>query len=385
MKGILGVVCLGLTLVLVAAGTIRTGEQAAPSTPEGAVQALYARVQSRDLIHAGGIVNSSVLARVKTQEYGSAYSYIANPNEVTQADFLASLIGGYGSLRTNSTLQKVDTRVLSQNANEALVRADLQWSMAVGAVMERHDLKVVRDGSTWKVAWPVEKRPNVPPQVIPVTYLRWDVIQRGSTDDWGAQNVEAPRLRIISMNAVSNQGGTSVLGEIVNEDTVPAFVSVSAFLTGKDGSQLGEESSFDNISHTLLPKEVSPFRIDFPTVPLEKIKSVRMQPTALLVGASADPVIGVMHQRLETTTDGHHILRGELVNESGQVVNIPHVLATYYDNSAKVVWVADGYVSSALLPQSPVPFTLDLRDDLAAKVNNYRVTVNSYTVDRQGR
>jgi hypothetical protein len=34
------------------------------------------------------------------------------------------------------------------------------------------------------------------------------------------------------------------------------------------------------------------------------------------------------------------MLKGELINESGQTVNIPHVLATFYDNSGKVIWVS---------------------------------------------
>ena len=59
-------------------------------------------------------------------------------------------------------------------------------------------------------------------------------------------------------------------------------------------------------------------------------------------------------------------------------MNIPHVLATYYDNSGKVIWVSDGYVDQALLPQTPVPFAVDLSDKMAANVHNYRVTVNEY-------
>ncbi len=373
------IVFIVLTVALVAAGNLQSGSSAQPTTPEGAVRALFTRVQNHELLHGAGGAASA-----HGQQFDSAYAYVANTDAVKPADFRQDLAGMNGSLRTNSALQKFDTKVLSQSDNDAVVRANLQWSTAVGAMYETRDLKVIRQGDIWKAVWPEEKRPNVPPQVIPVTFLRWDVIQRGSDDDWGAQNVEAPRVRIVSMNPVTNEGGTTILGEIVNEDTVPAFVSVSAFLTGMDGSQMGEESSFDKISHTLLPKEVSPFRIDFPGVPLSKIKSVRMQPTALLVGASADPVIGVLHQRLETTPDGHHVLKGELINESGQIVNIPHVLATYYDNAGRVVWVSDGYVSKALLPQVPVPFALDLRDDLAPKVNNYRVTVNEYTLDRQG-
>jgi hypothetical protein len=195
--------------------------------------------------------------------------------------------------------------------------------------------------------------------------------------------VEAPRVRIISMNAIPQGNNTIIVGEIENEDTVPGFVSVGATLIGKDGGVLGEETSFDKISHTLLPKEISPFRIDFPNVALSKVKNVRMQPNSMLVPASADPVIGVLHQRVETDARGRHVLKGELLNESGQTVNIPHVLATYYDNSGKVIWVSDGYVDQALLPQTPVPFAVDLSDKMAANVHNYRVTVNEYTMNRE--
>ncbi len=231
--------------------------------------------------------------------------------------------------------------------------------------------------------WPVQKEPNVPPQVIPVNFLRWDIVTRGSNDDWGAQNVEAPRVRIVSMNAVDHDNTTTIIGEIANEDTVPGFVSVGATLVGKNGQVIGEETSFDKISHTLLPKEISPFRIDFPKVKLADVKSVRMQPNSMLVPASADPVIGVMQQQIVTDARGQHVLKGELLNESGQTVNIPHVLATYYDNSGKVIWVSDGYVDQALPPQTPVPFTVALRDDIASNVHNTRVTVNQYSRDRQ--
>jgi hypothetical protein len=48
-----------------------------------------------------------------------------------------------------------------------------------------------------------------------------------------------------------------------------------------------------------------------------------------------------------------------------------------------VIWVSDGYVDRALLPQTPVPFSVSVRDDLAQNVQTYRVTVNQYSLDRQ--
>ncbi len=363
MKRVLPIVLLIVTVVLVAMATIQPSQLSPAKSPEGAVQSLFAHVKGRD--------------------YRGAYAYVANNGNSDEAAFARDLSGRDGSLRTYSSLQQADTKVLHQNDSEALVRVTLEYATAVGAFYDTRDLKVVKDGDSWKVEWPLEKEAKLPPQVIQSNYLRWDVITRGSSDDWGAQNVEAPRVRIVSMNAIPQGNNTIIVGEIENEDTVPGFVSVSATLTGKDGNVLGEESSFDKISHTLLPKEISPFRIDFLKVPLSTVKSVSMKPNSMLVPASADPVIGVMHQRVETDPRGRHVLKGELVNQSGQVANIPHVLATYYDNAGKVIWVSDGYVDQALLPQTPVPFAVDLRDDLASNVHNYRVTVNQYMLDRQ--
>ena len=363
MKRVLPIVLLVLTVALIALGTIRPGEAASANSPDGAVRLLFQHAQSRD--------------------YSGAYFYVGNSEDVDSRAFVEDLAGRDGSLRTYSALERIDTKVLHANDSQALVRATLEYASAVGPLYDTRDLKVVKDGGRWKVNWPILKQDKVPPQVIKENYLRWDVITRGSDDDWGAQNVEAPRVRIVSMNALQHLNNTIIVGEIENEDTVPGFVSVGATLVGKDGNVLGEETSFDKISHTLLPKEISPFRIDFPNVPLAAVKSVRMQPNSMLVPASADPVIGALHQQLTTDARGRHVLQGDLVNDSGSVVNIPHVLATYYDNAGKVIWVSDVYMDQALLPQTPVPFAVDLPAELTSKVQNYRVTVNEYMLNRQ--
>jgi hypothetical protein len=171
------------------------------------------------------------------------------------------------------------------------------------------------------------------------------------------------------------------VGEVVNEDTVPAYVNVNATLLKPDGSALDQEGSFDTISHTLLPKQVTPYRIDFPGFRLKQVKSVRMDIKSMLVPASADPVIAVTDQKVGKDPLGKDVLSGDLVNQSGQTVNISQVLAAYYDANGKVIWVSDGYVDQALLPQVPVPFAVDVPDDVAPKVQSYHVLVNHYSTN----
>ena len=362
-----GLMFLGLSTgrsagtVGVAAGTALPGFSASASTPEQALNNFLLDVQRRN--------------------WDRAFSSIERTSDtLNEQAFIQEWIGSNGGLRSFSTLERFDSRPLHATDSDAQLRVRLHWTTPVGPVENVRDFKLAHHGDSWKVIWDEAPKPNVPAQIVPVNYLRWDLVSGTAGQDWGSHNVDAPNVRIISMNAVDSAEGAVVMGEVVNEDTIPAFVNVNATLVDGSGSAIDDESSFDKILHVLLPKQVTPYRIDFPHVSLGKVKNVRMDVKATLVPASSDPVIGVMNQKLETDAQGHSILRGELMNESGQTVNIPHVIASFYDNNGKVVWVSDGYVEHALLPQSTESFAVEIPQTLAGKVQSFHVVVNQYSL-----
>ena len=314
---------------------------------------------------------------IRAQDWAKAYASLANKAQFTQLDFVHDVTGYYPSLRTYSSLGGFEVQPLHATDNDAEFQLKLDWATVVGTLSETRNLHVVRDGDRWEAEWPIETKPAVPPQVIPVEYLRWDVINRGPGDDWGVQDVDAPTVRIVDMHPIQRAEGVVVLGEILNEDVVPAYVSVAATLQRQDRSAIETESAFDKISHLLLPKQVTPFLIQFPGRPLSEVSSIRMTPTATLVSASADPVIEIDNQRLNPAPGAS--LTGQLINESGQVVNVAHVLGTLYDQSGNLVWVVDQYVDRALLPQTPVAFDIPIPEDLARKVSSERTVVSTYS------
>ena len=315
---------------------------------------------------------------IRLHNWQRAYASLGNNAQFTEPDFEHDMVGYYLSLRTYATLESFDVRPLHISDDQAEIQLRLHWSSVVGLFETTRNLKVVRDGNRWKVDWPLVKKRTVPPQVIAVNYLRWDVIYPGQGDDWGVQSPEAPHVRIVDMHPVQRAEGMVVLGELLNEDVVPAYVSVRATLMAKDGSTLGSEGSFDKISHILLPKQVTPFFINFPNASLSDVGSIRMDPLSALVAASADPVIEIQNQKLNPTPGAS--LTGQLSNQSGQVVNIAHVLATFYDKTGQVVWVADQYTDRALLPQSPVAFNIRIPEDLARKISSQRTITATYSV-----
>jgi len=323
---------------------------------------------------------TNLLVDLQRRNWDRAYSELANSDGGDEQSFVQGWLGFHGSLRSLSNLEDFESRPLHATNDEAQLRTCLRWTTPVGPIEDVRDFKVVRSGDIWKVIWPKAEAINTPAQVIPVIYLRWDLVAGGGGDEWGSKNIDAPHVRITSMNAVDSAEGVIVMGEVVNEDTVPAFVNVNATVLDASGNPIDDETSFDKIAHILLPKQVTPYRIDFPNLNLRDVKNVRMDVKASLVPATADPVVGVMNQKIDSDVQSKSVLHGELMNESGQTVNIPHVIASFYDNNGKVVWVSDGYVDRALLPQSSQTFAVEIPRSLAGKVQSFHVVVNHYTL-----
>ena len=357
-----------VTVALVAIGTVWPAPSASAysgagsmlrssSTPEAAVENLGDEIRG--------------------QAWEKAYASLANKAQFTEPEFVKDLTGNYPSLLTYTTLDKFEVRPLHASTDEAELELKLHWATVVGLSVSTRDLHVVRNGDRWEPEWPIVRESKVPPQVIPVNYLRWDVIYRGSGDDWGSQDVEAPHVRIVDMHPVDRAEGVVILGELLNEDVVPAYVSVSATLLSKSQSPIATEGSFDKIDHLLLPKQVTPFLIQFHNVALADVGSIRMTPLSALIPASADPVIEIGSEELHPAPGAS--LTGQLINQSGQIVNVAHVLGTFYDKSGQVIWVADQYVDQALSPQTPVPCEIHIPQDLARSVSSQRTVVATYS------
>ena len=357
-----------LTVALVAIGTIWPAPSALAYSGAGSILGSSSTPQA---------AVESLGEEIRKQAWEKAYGSLANRTQFTEPEFVKDLTGYYPSLLTYTALDKFEVRPLHSSANEAEMELTLHWATVVGLSVSTRDLHVVRNGDRWEPEWPIVRESIVPPQVIPVNYLRWDVIYRGPGDDWGAQDVEAPHVRIVDMHPVDRAEGVVILGELLNEDVVPAYVSVSATLLSKSQSAIATEGSFDKIDHLLLPKQVTPFLIQFHNVTLSDVGSIRMNPLSALIPASADPVIEIGSEQLHPAPGAS--LTGQLINQSGQIVNVAHVLGTFYDKSGQVVWVADRYVDQALSPQTPVPFEIHIPEDLARNVSSQRTVVATYS------
>src|SRR5437764_3400100 len=172
-----------ILIVLIGLGTVQNAEShAKANTPEGAVHSFFEHVRAHD--------------------WDAAFAMVQPDPGVDKSAFIRDIGGNTGSLKTISSVQKVETKTLDESGNDANVRADLQWSTAVGALHETRDFKLTNSDGSWKLVFAATQQQAVEAKPFSTTYLRWDIVPSGSSgNEWGVQNAEPPRTRIISMNA----------------------------------------------------------------------------------------------------------------------------------------------------------------------------------------
>ena len=217
--------------------------------------------------------------------------------------------------------------------------------------------------------------------MVPVTYLRWDLVSGSAGDEWGSHNVDAPHVRIVSMNAVDSAEGAVVMGEVVNEDTIPAFVNVNATLVDASGSAIDDESSFDKILHVLLPKQVSPYRIDFPEYQPE-------QGEKCAHGREGHTGSGLIRprDRRDESESWRRMLRAD--SSAGRVVepergdgqhSACHRQFLRQQRQGRVGFGRIRRASSCCRNRAS-PFAVEIPKSLAGKVQNFHVVVNQYSL-----
>src|SRR5262249_20756023 len=135
---------------------------------------------------------ANFLADIKRRNWDHAFANVVKSNTASEQVFQAEWLGINGGLRAFSSLESYDGRPLHATDSEAGRRARLHWSTPVGPVEDVRDFRLKNDNGPWRVVWEEPQAQNVPAQVIPVNYLRWDLVSGTAGEEWGSRNVDAP-------------------------------------------------------------------------------------------------------------------------------------------------------------------------------------------------
>jgi hypothetical protein len=345
------------------------------------------------------------------RRFESAYARLDPQTRPSLDQYLLQLSVQNGLLASYGKLDTIKTRLLKQETERLVVAADTVFvtPLAEYPTTQQHVL-VKRDGRWYLQPEPVDI--TVPPdQFFRRGTVAWKSQgrRRVTTETTAFADVlDRPELQILSARLVRWQTDTcpersaetseeaedaadsatcyrySVVGELMNTDVDPGDVTVTAQLFDQEGNELTWYNAQSVLLHKLLPKEVTPFRVDFEGVAgaalrEEAVTEGDFRPDAFTPVELANPVAAfevyakavVTDKDLDRDVAGQGLqvvaedgqeprLMGQLINNGTREATVPHVLVTYYDSDNSVAWVDHHFPDMAIRPQRVVSFDLPI-------------------------
>ena len=320
------------------------------------------------------------------RRYDSAYAHLDPLTRPSFEQYMLELSVVNGLVASYGKLNSIHVVVLKQDAHQVEVRVDLRWMTALAEYPTSQRIALVARQGSWYIL-PHAGDITIPPdQFVRQGGVLWHSQGRSrvttGTTSFG-DVLDRPVLQVLSARLVKANNRYSIVGELINTDTNPGDVTVTAVLFDAKGTILTTYNAQTTMIHKLFPKELTPFRVDF-----EGVAGVALNDTTLLQGFRANTVtppdlhapivafdvyakavvtdhdlyagVETRNVRTQVEADGKLHLVGELFNTSTFEATIPHVLLTYYDANLHVAWVDSYFLEQAVEPERMKPFDVVL-------------------------
>ncbi len=327
------------------------------------------------------------------RRFDAAYDRL-NPDSRPSLDaFLLQLSVKGGLLASYAKLDSVVTTVEVEESDYAVIRAETLWVTSLAEYPSVQHIELVSLHGRWYLNQSDPTEISPPDQFVREPTVSYRSQERrtettGPTDF--ADIMDRPVLQILSARLVVNDGLYSVVGEVMNIDVDPADLTVTAIVYDVNGTILTAYNAQTAAIHKLLPKEVSPFRVDFEGVagstgttistgiefkanqrfPVERsiweqAASIQVYAKAVVTGRDLYRDVAVQDLAVTTDASGKLLLTGDLHNTGTVEAVIPHILITYYDAAGSVVWVQEIFLPESIRSQRLLALVVPIQDPAA--------------------
>jgi hypothetical protein len=259
-----------------------------------------------------------------------------------------------------------------------IYQVDAQWLTAVKAYDTTHSMELIKKGSKWYIV-----KEDFEKKIPADQFLRLAEVdffnqgrRKATTETTIREDIlDRPEIYIDEAHLVERDGLYSIIGYLSNIDNDPAFVTIDAVLYDKEGKEITSYSVSDHIIHNLLPKEGTPFRIDFEDILWQQTKA--KFPDKFIPGVDArvvldrEPVEFVINVRTMVTAERMYKfygvehskngkdIEGTIINYGNQEIAIPQVLMAQYSDN-KLNWVSTNFLFRGIRPQRSKDFEIAL-------------------------
>jgi hypothetical protein len=298
------------------------------------------------------------------------------------------------------------SEVLAQTEDLVDWRIHLDWLTAMDVQHQVLEMRGVKRGAHWFVV-PTELRP----QQTPVRMQReagvlWNVTGRRqplADTDLHRDRLDRPEISISGARLVRHNGLYSVVGQVFNAGSEPAYLTLQSDLRGDADQVLAKQAAAMVNGQRLLPAESSGFRIVFEGVlslrdaaaaagydpklfvpPILEATPVTATIDARALVATANLYRGIALNGLSFTEDSDGLkINGIAANVGTLTASVIRIIAMAYDETGAPIWVDLGYVDSNILPGQTAPFEVRLPKRSSIEVIS-EITPNETMINGSG-
>ena len=169
-------------------------------------------------------------------------------------------------------------------------------------------------------------------------------------------------LNVLQANLIQKDNSYYIVGLLQNVDAYPADISLLGKLYGIDGYITAQSAEQLLVTHKLLPKEITPFKIEFDSL------SYGDQYGKNVCDFSLEIVGAVTSQDLykDTAIKNFKIndsnISGEIFNQGNEVVTVVQALIPQYDANFNIVNVSSLLVEESVFPRRSQSFIFNLQN-----------------------
>lgn len=322
------------------------------------------------------------------KEFERAHSYLDPDSDKTLSQFMLEVSVSDGLLSSYAKLDSLHIEVTSQTDTTAQGVVDALWITPLKEISTQDKVRLRRQNGLWYI-FPKTVDPDIPPDQLLIqsgtTYYNHGKRAVTSEQTHHEDVLKQPVVEVLSARLVQIDSTYAIIGEIQNVDNIPADISVTGALYNAQNKELARFNAKDVIKHKLLPKETTPFRINFEgiawaTTGQEKPTTydptlftqinISEQPLNFEIQVRANVATSDLYQTVSianTHSKDQHI-KGFLFNPSMEEATIPQLLISYYDDAKELLWVDATYIDESVRQQRKRPFSEELFKESVPKI-----------------
>ena len=314
------------------------------------------------------------------KKFEEAYSYL-NASDYSYEQYTLELSLEDGILASYAKLDTIEiTAIRNINNSKKEIELNANWFTAVQKYQTKHKHLVIKKKDKWLIQKEEYEKSTPPDQFINIPDINFlDQGRRKANITTSRDDVlDRPEIYISEANLIKSDSSYHIVGSLTNIDNVPAFVTIEGVIYNNDNKELKRANADEIIIHNLLPKETTPFRIDFKNW----LETENRKPEILDV---ADFVLfarsTVTDEKLYKFTGIRNLkitenkIKGWLDNYGNTEISIPQILSAQYELN-NLIWVETAYINKGIRPQRQKEFEIDFK-------NTQRVFLKSRGTDER--